>query len=496
MFKNRVRLPFKITRPQFPEEKSTFRKADGSSKTVSSVIRKTYEGETDNWPEKWHERFTIALSHDDVAIEGEKYIGEVSKDGDYNIDWADFLDYPVAKAKFSVEVTPFNATNSNCQSCEEVTQVSLQDDFFPDELGEDQPYSLNLVENDSVCCYPSTITIVNYNTDIILTAAIDAQGVLSITTKPELTDAVDALLLTYRITCPNGGYDEGNVYGTVNGSISSCVAPTNIRVGEIIEGEATLLWDAAPAAVSYDWELISSENPGIPEQTGNTLTPTVSITGLNEDNPVTYTLYVKTNCGDDDGSSEFGIPLSFNNLYNSPSCGSYKFTYIGSPENYGIAKSLSYTSCIGGSETGFPVNTTIFHYAYDCLLESAPGVPVYWAGTDIIIEYLGVCLPPVTLVNRMRTPGLTVNCKVGVRINGAAPTRQFDGPAPADINSNSYSPITSVNLYNNGTVDDWGWEIRPRAGGALISSGVFSGTNPIIPMNETAAIDILIYTTT
>ena len=55
-FKNRIRLPFYLSRPQFPDEKNIFRLANGVAKVQSIVIRKVYEGETDYLTEDQHQR--------------------------------------------------------------------------------------------------------------------------------------------------------------------------------------------------------------------------------------------------------------------------------------------------------------------------------------------------------------------------------------------------------------------------------------------------------
>src|SRR5688572_11990655 len=113
-FKNRVRLPIKLHKPQFPEETEEYRKANGVTVVLSVVIRKVYEGQTDSLPEKLHERLKIALRHDSVIIEGDKYVGAITQEGSYDIEWIDFLSKPIAQAKFKANVTPFNASNSNC----------------------------------------------------------------------------------------------------------------------------------------------------------------------------------------------------------------------------------------------------------------------------------------------------------------------------------------------------------------------------------------------
>src|ERR1700749_4669286 len=99
-FSNRIRLPFKLHKPQFLEDANRYRKANGVTVTLSVVVRKVYEGLTDSIPEKLHERLKIALVHDSVQVEGDKYVGVITQEGDYQIEWQDFLSYPLAQGKF------------------------------------------------------------------------------------------------------------------------------------------------------------------------------------------------------------------------------------------------------------------------------------------------------------------------------------------------------------------------------------------------------------
>lgn len=410
-FKNRIRLATEIKRPQFPEEREVFRKADGSSKTISAIIRKTYLGDTDSWPEKWHERFTIALSHDSVLIEGDKYVGLVSKDGDYAIDWPEFLDFPTSKASFTVQVTPFDATNSNCQSCEELSQVALEDNTFPTPLSEGQEYTLNVVTDDSICCYPAVFTVIILNSELVASATIDDTGLLTIVTQADFPSANGAELVRYRATCPNGSYDEATVYADMSGSVTPCLAPTQVTVSNIVPGSVTVSWQPVVDAVSYNIQLFSSENPGVPVQDITEL-DTIILFALADDRPVTYTVFIRTNCAS--GQSEFAQPVVFQNQFITSSCGYYKFTYVGSPANFGVPKPLTYQGCntVDPSGGNSSVNTVIYQFAYGCLLESTPGVPSQWSSDpQVILEYLGLCLgepSPVPFTIRNLRPGYTI----------------------------------------------------------------------------------------
>lgn len=389
-FTNRIRLPFKLTRAQFPETKSVYRKADGTSKTLSVVIQKTYEGETDWMAEKWHERLAIALGHDNVSYEGDKYLGGISKDGDYSIDWQTFLDYPTAKAKFSVQVTPFDATNSNCQTCEEALQLSLADDTFPGTLEQDTDYFINVYDNDTVCCYPAAFSITSYDTDYIETTEIDQEGNLIIHTKASFASGNGIKLLTYRVTCPNGGFDEADVFGDLEGDVPGCLAPSDIVITAITATSAAVSFTASPSTPDhYLWRLYKASAPGVLVQTG-TSTTTFTLTGLDADTE--YILYVRSQCGpgNDDASASNFIDTDFTTANNTSMCGSYTATFTDLSGDRPPPASVTYLNCSGSYVTTHIGN---FQSKTFCALQTTPGTFVSITSTSpyISIHYNGLC---------------------------------------------------------------------------------------------------------
>lgn len=379
-FNNRIRLPFKITRPQFSEERGSFRKANGATKTMFVTIKKSYEGETDWLPEKWHERLKIALAHDNVVIEGGKYLGGVNQEGDYDINWQEFLDYPTAKAKFKVNVTPFAASNTNCQTCEEATQLNVVNDTFEDsygdplDLAEDTEYILNVADNDEICCYPVQFSITSFNSSVLVSATIDNDGILTIRTKTPLQDATNVLLVTYRVTCPNGSYDEANVYGNINGSIAAaCLAPENVTSLAVTNNSAEITWDApTPAPVNgYIWQLFRMDTPGTPVQEGATTDLFVNLTGLEDGTD--YGFYVKSDCDTDESAF---VEELFTTTDTPPGsgfgCGEYSL--FNNDLNMTEYQEVTYMDCFGNYQTirvygqGTP---TI------CAAQNSPGDPVY-----------------------------------------------------------------------------------------------------------------------
>ncbi len=384
-FKNRVRLPFKITRPQFPTEREVFRLADGSSRTIKAIVRKTYQGETDYLPESYHQRLVIALNHDDVVIEGDKYLGGVALDGDYQIEWPDFLDYPIGKAAFTVQTTPFDATNANCQSCEEANQLDLANDTIPGELEEDTEYTHNIAANDNICCYPAVFSLITYDTTYIASATIDETGLLTITTQASFPLSSVREFLTYRVTCPNGAYDEAIVSAAFDGSepavcgeISDLVVTVDGLTADVAFDEPT------PQAESYYWELFLSTDLITPIDTGTVANSPISLTGLNESTEYRITLVSVCYGG---ATSEPVFENFASGSDEGETCGRYSVQYLspgGQPSDFTI---FNYTNCAGNSQ-----NDIIFHGQTKtiCALQTTPGNIVQLTGVTSY-SYVELC---------------------------------------------------------------------------------------------------------
>lgn len=389
-FTNRIRLPFQTKKAQFPSERNIFRRADGSTKVLSVVIRHTYEMKTDYLPEEWHKRLVIALSHDTVNIENENYIGDVSIDGDYNIEWQDFLNYPVAQATAVIQVTPFDATNSNCQTCDQAQQLDLVDDTFPDPIDEgDEAIYPNVLSNDSICCYPSVVTLVSFNTTYLDSATLTPEGELTIQVKAETGSAAAALLATYRVTCPDGSYDEANIYGEIVGTASGCGEPSGIVIEDITQTTADVSWSAAiPApAVGYVWNLFLASDPVTPVQTGTTAGLTVTLGSLISS--TNYIFQVYSDCGDGNYSASIVAPFTTEASEVGAFCGQYNIVFNRTSPGAESA-SVSYLNC-----DVQPVNEEIFVFlTYTrCIYQYSPGVPVFFSASspDVEITYFGPC---------------------------------------------------------------------------------------------------------
>lgn len=394
-FENRIRLPFKLTRAQFPEERSSFRKANGEVKTLSVVIRKQYEGETDFLPENWHQRLVIALGHDNIRYEGEKFIGDIAKDGEYNISWPDFLDYPTAKAEFKAQVTPFAETNSNCMTCDEATQLSLEDDLatglYGANLEEDTDYIVDVAANDNICCYPAVFSITSYNSDYLTSAVIDpATGELTIHTGTGLTSANGLVLLTYRVTCPNGGYDEADVTGNINGTVEGCLAPTELTLDVIDSTSMNAAWIEPFDAANYYWELYEGDSPvGSPVQSGS-LTDITSIILSGLTPSTEYYFQVRTVCSEETSSNFISDSNTTNPADADENCGQYRVCIDNGTGNPASSRTISWRNC---SSTLQSRNVFNLSCVLICALQSSPGVPVFLNPSPFgTVTYIGLCV--------------------------------------------------------------------------------------------------------
>lgn len=75
-------MPLNLYSPQYKQEDKVYTKRNGEQVVLFASITKEYEGETDYIPMEWHEKILMALSCDEVYINGEK----VTKSGNYEID--------------------------------------------------------------------------------------------------------------------------------------------------------------------------------------------------------------------------------------------------------------------------------------------------------------------------------------------------------------------------------------------------------------------------
>ena len=389
MFKNRIRLPFYLSKPQFPVERNVFRKADGSSKLLSAVIRNTYEGKTDQLPEDWHRKLIVALTHDSVTVEDARLLTDVVIDGDYSIEWQDFLQYPVAQSTFTIQTTPFNASNSNCQTCDEISQISLVDDTTATVWAEGTTNEFPdlITANDTICCYPFTIIITTFNTLYFDSVTVAPNGTLTVVVKASVPNLSNVFVATYRVTCENGGYDEADVYGNISGTSTVCPPATGLLVAlDPTNGTiATVIWVQPSPGLTYQWQLFLTSDLFTPVQTGTVISDDeLNITGLTPGGSYTFVIY--TDCGG--GSLSTPVTTGFSTpVTGNAACGNFRviFFYEGTIFTY------TYFDCAADVVN---VNVSVTSVEYRCMLmDPATQVPILFVtnGGNITYEYVDLC---------------------------------------------------------------------------------------------------------
>jgi len=393
-FTNKIRLPFTLLKAQFPLERTAFRKANGVTQTISAVIRKTYAGETDNIPEAWHQRLIIALNHDSVFVSSDRYVGEITmEENNYQVGWSDFKDYPFAKAEFQVQATPFDATNVNCASCEELTQLDLVDDTITGLISAGGSGSINAFANDTICCSPITAEIIAINPSYVDSATIDATtGVVVVNVKSDAVSVTNAQLATYRVTCPNGNFDDADIIGSIDGVAPEvCPPPTDVEISSITSNSARIdannLNDAiikiskcsAPATILFEGAFTS------PYFIGDHFT---LIAGT------CYQVEIYNFCDPEVSTS---VTDTFDTLDAPPeeTCGQFNLTLndFRPPGQRLTSCSVNYTACGGANVTVFVANHNPTPVQI-CAKTTTPGVPDFLTTNAVVgfsYTHIGPC---------------------------------------------------------------------------------------------------------
>lgn len=314
-FYNRVRLPFYITQPQFTVDEEVYVKANGTRRILRSIVSKEWQAKTDYIPAEWHERFAIALRHDSVQVEGHNVQAGIRINGSYEIEWQEFLDYPVAPAKFKALQEAFVARNTRCGICPVVeNQLNIRNDIFEAALDEGEEYTINVAENDSICCYNPVFSIASINSTYVESAEIDQNGIVTLVLKEPVESTGDIELFTYKVTCDDGAEGTASVHGGIKGSLTEpCEMPTNLQtdIPDPFTGSMNITWDEpVPAPASgYQWYL--TKDDGVTEttvQTGNTDDLFVAFAGL--DFNQLYHFYVRSICSTEVDPAEITSPYA------------------------------------------------------------------------------------------------------------------------------------------------------------------------------------------
>jgi hypothetical protein len=354
----------------------------------SSVTKKQYELITDWMPEHWHERLKIALAHDTVNVVSNKYIGGIRKTGDYGIKWVDFLDYHLAPAETKVLVTPYLAANDNCRICSPVAQVNAVDDDYVGTMLEDTCYTIDVLINDEVCCAPITVTVTYTNAAYVVSATVQPDNSIEICIKAGAITRADVELIRYRVSCPNGDYDEASVRADVDGVEPTCAMPDTLITQNVDFDQFEFVFSGPSPAPGDGWSW---------QVTKTTDTATIIAQGAlaTDANPVlvdglepstSYTICVKAMCAVGEDESEWKCVDVTTDA--APSgCGKYRVEYDNGSGLRDEYSDISYYNCLGVLQTIRIWNTQARVF---CIQESAPGVPIYLTGETSYL-YLEPC---------------------------------------------------------------------------------------------------------
>lgn len=167
-FKNKIRLPLYLTRPQLPSDKEDYRKSDLTYQNLSEVVRKEFILKTDYLSDYTHEKIKIALASDDLKIENEnaRVNDNFLSRNDYNIEWNEDIELKQAQAICTLVLSEALAyRNSNCLTvgdniCENVEIVD-QDDQIIQVVAPGDTYPVLVISGIRDVGAPYTNSIIN-----------------------------------------------------------------------------------------------------------------------------------------------------------------------------------------------------------------------------------------------------------------------------------------------------------------------------------------------
>jgi len=310
---NRARIPMYLNRPQFQDDESVYVKSNGQRKLLKSVTRKEYQGQTEMLTDQWHDRIKYALSHDSVHIWGYHFTGGISKNGNYERDWPDFMDFEGSVGKFKVLASPYNWRNSNCEECQPYEDTPSEENtcnvvtsdvlIMDDDQVPGQNWRYSAIWNHS--SQPNEV-LWSYSVDggatwQIIPNILDVEPIPLDQLHYDLgaAEKQDHML---RITpkCANGIEGTPGIGNYVAEDNAGCQAIDHIDIVNITTTEAEFSWPKVTPtpAGGYDWRLYIM---GLLRDSGNTWNPgdpiTLHLTGLTPG--MHYSLRVRSHCSDD-----------------------------------------------------------------------------------------------------------------------------------------------------------------------------------------------------
>lgn len=207
--KTRVRLPVYLTRPTLPEDETEHRSSDGSTRIIKSIVREVFEVVTDQMP-VWAAKSMRAMwLHDDVetdtsliaAAQTITYKGEVVKEGPFELQHVEYLNYPMATVKFKVSASPFMLKKNNCGECVDYSDLLGVEDITILPYSPDTTYIYDLsTVTDADCCSPLSFAIDYYQTSYIDTISI-VGATLTLHTRSSYLPATPPPFVRVKVSC-------------------------------------------------------------------------------------------------------------------------------------------------------------------------------------------------------------------------------------------------------------------------------------------------------
>jgi hypothetical protein len=284
-------------------------------------------------------------------------------------------------------------TNTNCQTCDVLSQLNLSDDQAG-EIEEGGVANVGVFGNDTICCFPIQAEIVSFNTGYLASATIDeATGVVTLTAINPAPSVGNTVLATYRVTCPDGSYDEADIYGSITGSEPECEQPSSfdpVLIPSFAPFDIYIEWfaPASDPAGGYEWELKEIDSPGVVVQSGTSVVKNVTLMALNAG--TSYGFYVRSVCGEGVNSPYTEV------LFTTPAggevtCGNFDVT-ANDGTLFNNMYTYSFMDCNGQIQ-----NRNIFNLntRSECMLVGDLMVPVFFqssgSGTEVTYLYTGPC---------------------------------------------------------------------------------------------------------
>jgi len=129
-FTQSARVPAYIGSPVFKTAREIYTKANGDTKVITSKVSRAYQFTTEFLPEEIHWAVNVAFTHQHVRVVDGRYDMGVTKDGEYEIEWAESFHPVLATAKtklIKASIPDSYGTGCGCPDIIPAVQVACYD---------------------------------------------------------------------------------------------------------------------------------------------------------------------------------------------------------------------------------------------------------------------------------------------------------------------------------------------------------------------------------